>query len=70
MKNPFVAARVKAIALSQLARKAAMMCFNLGLTPRDAPVSEVTGCGHNKYSKHTVAQDKRAAIKRRNRSRK
>ena len=67
MKNPFVSATIKALSLRELAKKAAILCFNFGLKPRndgDEPIAHSTG--HNKRSKRRVAYDKRSAIKRRN----
>lgn len=67
MANIFVAMKLKAMAAAELARAATIQCFSLGLKPRDEdddPTNKVAG--HNAHSRHTVAQDKRGALKRRN----
>jgi len=68
MRNPFVAAALKARAVAELARSAAIMCFQFGFMPRDWTESDTPNTP-NKHSRHTVAQDKRDARKARNRAR-
>jgi len=69
VRNPFVAAKLAALALKETARRAAIICFQLGLAPRDVAFSTTVDTTPNKHSRHTVAQDKRAARKLRNKRR-
>ena len=68
MRNPFVAATMKAQAMASLARTAALMCFNFGLRPADYK-GEAGSISVIRHSGRTVAQDKRDARKARNRAR-
>ena len=71
MRNPFIAAAMKAAINAQMAMKSAIQAFNLGyvkaLSGRE--FSEANASRAHRTSHRTVAQDKRDALKARNRKR-
>lgn len=70
MRNQFIAVALAMAASAQMAKHAAIQAFNFGYQPRDAEMAGGDiGIGRNKYSRHCVAHDKRAAKKTRNRAR-
>ena len=68
MKNPFVAAALKAVINAQMARKGAVMAFNLGYIEAMSgkEFAEANARKARRTSQRTVAQDKRDARKARN----